>query len=333
MAVGRVRRQGIGFAPGSEGRHRRPGEDAWSRRALEPSSDERLARFLGWFSIGLGLAQVVAPRAVARAIGVREHRLLLRALGLRELASGAGILLQRRPAGWLWGRVAGDVMDLSLLAAASASDHTGRGRVAAATAAVTAVTALDVLGARRLSRSDAGTSGTLTRDGAIRVNKSVVVERPPEEIYRFWRDFRNLTRFMRHLESVEVTSETRSHWVARAPAGMTVEWDAEIVDEAPNRRIAWRSLPGAHIPHAGSVRFEPAPGGRGTVVRVEMEYRPPGGTMASLIARLFGEEPGQQVREDLRRLKQVLEAGEVPTTTGQPSGPVGPASSVPRTGA
>ncbi|HEX8492842.1 MAG TPA: SRPBCC family protein [Pyrinomonadaceae bacterium] len=155
----------------------------------------------------------------------------------------------------------------------------------------------------------------------IKVEKSVTVNKSPEELYRFWRNFENLPRFMDHLESVHVEGDGgRSHWVAKAPAGTTVEWDAEIYNEKENELIAWRSLEGADVDNAGSVRFEPAPEGRGTTVRVSLKYDPPGGVIGSTFAKLFGEEPSQQIEEDLRRFKQVMEAGETPTTEGQPSG-------------
>jgi uncharacterized membrane protein len=125
---------------------------------------------------------------------------------------------------------------------------------------------------------------------------------------------------MDHLESVTVQDDKRSHWVAKAPAGTTVEWDAEIINEKENELIAWRSLDGADVDNAGSVRFSEATGGRGTVVKVSLEYDPPAGIIGSLIAKLFGEEPSQQVQEDLHRFKQVMETGERPTTEGQSSG-------------
>ncbi|HVF86762.1 MAG TPA: SRPBCC family protein, partial [Pyrinomonadaceae bacterium] len=121
-------------------------------------------------------------------------------------------------------------------------------------------------------------------------------------------------------ESVRVTDDKRSHWVAKAPAGTTVEWDAEVYNEKQNEMIAWRSLEGADVDNAGSVHFERASGGRGTVVKVSLKYDPPGGVIGATIAKLFGEAPDQQIQEDLRRLKQVMEAGEIPTTEGQSSG-------------
>jgi uncharacterized membrane protein len=156
----------------------------------------------------------------------------------------------------------------------------------------------------------------------IKVEESVTVNKSPEELYRFWRDFENLPRFMDHLESVRVDAGGRSHWVAKAPAGTTVEWDAEVYNEKENELIAWRSLEGADVDNAGSVRFEPTTDGSGTVVRVSLKYDPPGGLLGSTFAKLFGEEPSQQIAEDLRRFQQVMEAGEIPTTEGQSSGRV-----------
>lgn len=154
----------------------------------------------------------------------------------------------------------------------------------------------------------------------FKVERSVTINRPAEELFRFWRDFENLPRFMNHLESVQVTSEKNSHWVAKAPAGTSVEWDAEVYNEKENELIAWRTLEGADVPSAGSVHFEPSAGGRGTIVRVILKYDPPGGALGAAIARLFGENPEQQIAEDLRRFKQLMETGEVATVEGQTSG-------------
>jgi uncharacterized membrane protein len=279
-----------------------------------------LAKGLGWFSIGLGLSQVLAPRGFARFIGVQDDTkncTLLRLVGLRELACGAGILSSRRPAGWAWARVAGDVMDIALLGSALASGAPRRERVVAATAAVIGATAADLYGAVELGGQTAGRgrlSSWISR--GIHVQKAITVNRPVEEVYRFWRDFRNLPRFMRHLESVEVTGERRSHWRTKAPAGMSAEWDAETVEDRPNELIAWRSVPGSQVDTIGSVRFLPAPGGRGTEVHVELRYSPPGGAVAAALACLFGESADQQVYDDLRAFKQVIETGEVLVSEG-----------------
>jgi uncharacterized membrane protein len=145
----------------------------------------------------------------------------------------------------------------------------------------------------------------------MHVKQAITVNRPAAEVYAFWHDFQNLPRFMDHLESVQVTGGRRSHWKAKAPAGTTVEWDAELVDDQPDSLIAWRSVEGSGVQNAGTVRFQPAPGNRGTEVRVELQYDAPGGKLGALLAKLFGEEPGQQVYDDLRAFKQVMETGEV----------------------
>jgi uncharacterized membrane protein len=154
----------------------------------------------------------------------------------------------------------------------------------------------------------------------IKIVRAVTIQKSPDELYRFWRNFEHLPGFMSHLASITVKDATHSHWVAKAPAGREVAWDAEIINERENELIAWRSLEGSDIRNAGSVHFMPAPGGRGTVVKVVLEYEPPAGKVGSLVASLFGENPDQQVREDLRHLKAIMEAGEIPTTKGQPSG-------------
>ncbi|HEX8177409.1 MAG TPA: SRPBCC family protein [Pyrinomonadaceae bacterium] len=151
----------------------------------------------------------------------------------------------------------------------------------------------------------------------IKVEESIVINnRTPEELYGFWRNFENLPRFMDHLESV-TASGNRSHWVAKAPAGTSVEWDAEVYNEKQGELIAWRSLEGSQVDNAGSVHFTAAPGGGGTEVRVVLKYDPPGGAIGAAVAKLFGEEPSQQIREDLRRFKQLMETS---ASDGQASG-------------
>jgi len=170
------------------------------------------------------------------------------------------------------------------------------------------------------ARDDDDTRAALSGRRGINVEEVVTVNRPARELYAFWRDFERLPSFMEHLESVRTLDDRRSHWVAKAPAGRTVEWDAEIINEIPDELIGWRTLEGADVVSAGSVRFRQRRGQRGTEVRVRLQYEPPGGKLGSAVAWMFGEEPTQTVREDLRRFKQVMEAREVPTTVGQPQG-------------
>lgn len=169
-----------------------------------------------------------------------------------------------------------------------------------------------------LNTAEGGTQPPYKR--AIKVTKSVTVQASPEEVYRFWRSFDNLPRFMRHLESVQTLDDHRSRWTVSAPMGQTIAWDAEIINEVENELIAWQSLENADVYNSGSVHFRPAIGGRGTEVNVVIRYTPPAGALGVAVAKLFGEEPGQQLDDDLRRFKQLMEAREIPTTTGQPSG-------------
>ncbi|MGH9459529.1 MAG: SRPBCC family protein [Thermoanaerobaculia bacterium] len=152
------------------------------------------------------------------------------------------------------------------------------------------------------------------------VRKQVTIARSPAELYAFWRNLENLPHFMEHLRSVRVIDEKRSHWVADAPAGRSIEWDAEIINDVPGERIGWKSLPGSEVTHAGSVEFVKAPGDQGTEVTVHLRYDPPLGRVGAATARLFRRSPAQQVGDELRRFKQLTEAGEIPTTEGQPSG-------------
>jgi len=175
-------------------------------------------------------------------------------------------------------------------------------------------------GARGTMRFSSTAAGKTPEPPGIRVEETVSLLRKPEELYRYWRNFENLPRFMRYLESVRTTSGNRSHWVALGPMDFRVEWDADITEDRPNERISWRSLPGSTVDTEGSVRFIPAPGNRGTNVKVNLRYDPPGGRVGDTIARLFGRSADLEIREDLRRFKRLLETGEIPTTRGQPTG-------------
>jgi uncharacterized membrane protein len=266
----------------------------------------RLATGLGWFSIGLGLAEVLAPSAVARLIGIRNRgpsNLLIRLYGIREIGAGIGILAQSRPTGWLWGRVAGDAADLGSLGWALAQGSTDKTRAAIATAAVSGVTALDVLSAKNLS--------TTSQSGPVHVMKTITIDRSAEDLYQFWHNFSNFPMLLDQLESVQATGANQSHWKLNIAGGKSVEWDSEITEETPNSRIAWRIAPDSRLQHSGSVRFEPATGGRGTVVRVELDYAFPGAATTAKISKLFGMAPGQHIETALRHLKQLMETGEI----------------------
>jgi uncharacterized membrane protein len=162
----------------------------------------------------------------------------------------------------------------------------------------------------------AATTETEARHGDVFVGRTVTIDKPRAELYAFWRDFQNLPSFMHNLKSVSCRDDKRSHWVVEAPAGQTVEWDAEVTRDEPGRAIAWRSVEGASVRNDGVVEFLDSPDGRGTVVRVTLTYDPPGGALGKVIAKLFQKEPKVQARQDLRRFKQLMETGEV--STAQP---------------
>jgi len=167
---------------------------------------------------------------------------------------------------------------------------------------------------------DTETRSALSGSRGVNVEEVVVVNRPADELYRFWRNFEQLPSFMAHLVSVQQLDSRRSHWVATAPAGRTVEWDAEIINEIPGELIGWRTMRGADVVSAGSVRFKDLPNGRGAEVHVRLQYNPPAGKVGAMVAWLFGEEPSQAIREDLRRFKRLMETGEIPTVQGQSRG-------------
>ena len=177
---------------------------------------------------------------------------------------------------------------------------------------------------RRMNTSTAGRSQPTAPeeyfDHGIHVVVSFTINKPRSELFRYWRDFENLPRFMKHLKSVEKLDDKRSHWVAAGPARLAVSWDAEVINEEPDALIAWQSLQGGDVDTAGSIHFNDGPQGRGTEVKVVMDYIPPAGRFGAVVAKLFGRSGEAEVREDLRRFKMMMEAGEMATIEGQPRG-------------
>jgi len=284
--------------------------------AGQSTSAKRWAQGLGLFSIGLGLAELLVPEDVARLIGAKSDartRTTLRALGARELLSGVGILAQSTNPRWLWARLGGDLIDVAMLSTTLAAEP-GSARGVAATAAVLGVAALDGLTAAELSREEAVREGPLPN--ALHVVAAVTVNRPPEEVYRFWHNFENLPSFMSHLESVRVEGD-QSHWRAKLPPGLHLHWSAEIVEDKPNECISWRSLPGGLLQNHGRVAFRPAPGDRGTEGHVALHFEPLAGALGRAFGKALGSLPTQQLRGDLKRFKQVMETGST-TKAGEP---------------
>jgi uncharacterized membrane protein len=261
-----------------------------------------LSRGLGWFSIALGVTELAAPRALARLIGVSPRGAtpwILRAMGAREILAGLAVLMQPRRPLPLWGRVAGDAVDLALLGAAAFGKRTRMPRLAGAIAAVGGVTALDIV------------AGLQTQRAFEHANRPVIwaetINKPPEEVYAFFRKLSQLPLFMDYLESVREIDDRRSHWVAKLPIG-SVSWTAEITDDRPGRLIAWQSVERTPINTRGQVTFTRTPGRNMTEVRVEMQLGFLGTGPSAVLARFFTRP---QIKGDLRRLKQVMETGEV----------------------
>jgi uncharacterized membrane protein len=280
--------------------------EAFSRRdpgVPHPAADgTTLARGLGLLSLGLGLTELAAPKLLARAIGADPDgraSLALRAFGMREVVAGLGVLLRPRSSLPLWARVAGDVLDLAAIGYAASGKRTRVERLAAAAVAVAGVTALDVIAGRRV--------GKARREVIDPVIASVTINKPPVEVYAYWSELGNLPQFMDYLESVTPRGAGRSHWVAKAPVG-TIAWDAEIIEDRPGEKIAWRTVEGSTLHHTGEVTFARTPGRDMTEVRVRLEVGGLGIAPSIRLAKLLTKP---QIKGDLRRLKQVLETGEV----------------------
>jgi uncharacterized membrane protein len=264
--------------------------------------ERRLAKGLGWFSLALGATELAAPRLVSRGVGVRRGSpLLVRGLGLRELAGGVGILTQARPAAWLWARVAGDLLDLGLLAFALNGSRNRRARVATVTAAVAGVTLLDLWAAYDASRATRLTHKRARAELGVSEGAGVLVNRSPADCYRMWRDVASLPRFFPALLSAVPIGDRLTRWTVRPETGPDIEADVEIAVDTPNELIVWQTVGGGP---SGTVRFEPSPSRRGTIVRLE--------------GALCGEDG---LYEHLRRFKMLAETGEIASTEGQSSGP------------
>ncbi len=219
-----------------------------------------------------------------------------------SIAAGAGLaaygLSRLRSNGWLWAGLGGVLLRRGITAHCDVYEALGVNTSAAA----------------------GDTRAALGGSRGVNVLESVTINRSIPELYRFWRNLENLPQFMRHLQSVEKMTDTISRWRAKGPAGVIVEWEAEIYNDVPDKLIAWRSLDRSQVTSAGSVNFDDVGVGRGTRVTVHLQYSPPGGKLGAKVAKLFGADAETEIREDLRRFKQLLETGEVATTAGQPRG-------------
>ncbi len=283
------------------------------------SGASSLARALGWFSIGLGVAQIVAPHRVARLVGAEPTTRVMtftQLMGAREIVHGISILASPNPRPGVMGRVVGDALDIGALGTLMGSRSGDTKRAAGALMAVAGTTAADVYDGLKLGSN----GGSADAGGEMRVRAAVTINRSAADIYRYWRDFENLPDVMTHLQSVEHLDEGRSKWTTRAPLGRTVSWEAELVEDIADERITWRSVEGSMVTTSGEVRLVPAPRDRGTELHVLLTYHAPVGPVGSALLKLFGDDPVQQVKDDLRRFKQVMETGQVVRSDGTPKG-------------
>lgn len=297
----------------------RPSPDGNGRYAQHGATDDaarQLARALGWFSVGIGLSALAAPGKVAQWVGLPGdggNHALLRAIGLREIASGVGILTQDDPSSWLWARVGGDALDLALLTRALGDERADRGRVATATAAIIGVTAVDAYATRQMTQDQNGIGQETDRPApqSPRVASAITVNAPVGEVFAAWEGFASLPRFMDSFATVRVTDDRLSHWEMSLPGGLSVSWDAEITESIPNERIAWDAGESSAVTGSGEVRFRAAPGDRGTEILFSATFDAPGGELGSKIAGLFTDPLGVKLDNDLRRFKQLTELGEI----------------------
>lgn len=311
-----------------------------------PRTTTRRERMVAVASVALGFGLTTWPAQLGRWAGTGEGsgtRLALRASGVRKMVTGTGLVASRNPAPWWRARVVGDAMDITVLALAWHRRRDQRGRLGAMITGLAAVTSVDLWAARRastrwaeLGRGVAAAEKVvdvtahnvdtphirgIVPDDEGQVSTSITVRQSTMEAYQAWRRLDRLPEFMTHLESVVEGPNGTSHWVASAPAGQQISWDAQIIDDQPGERLEWRSLPGSEVSNHGRVTFREAPAGLGTEVTVSLEFQPPVvGRAGAFVARLFGEHPQQQVGDDLRRFKQMLETGEVLRSDGSPRG-------------
>ena len=232
----------------------------------------------------------------SQELAVHSRRNISDAEKWLSLAAGTALALygvtRRRSSGWMMAALGG----MLLQRGATAHCHV-----------------YEALGVNTAGTGD-DTRRALGGSSGVHVDESVAINRPVEQLYRFWRNLENLPQFMSHLESVEKITDTLSRWRAKGPGGKTVEWNAEIINETPNQVIGWRSIEGSEVVSAGSVNFDHLGPNRGTSVRVRLQYSPPGGKVGAAVAWLFGRDAATEIRKDLQRFKHLVEVGEAPAT-------------------
>ncbi|MCQ8239561.1 SRPBCC family protein [Rhizosaccharibacter radicis] len=295
-----------------------PGNRSWRHKSLSTAPTGDLTRGLGWFSIGLGMAELLTPGLVTRSLGTGKGRELARLYGVREIATGVGILTSRNPAPWVWARVGGDLLDIGTVVAGSGDRPSRKGRVVLALVSLAGITALDIVCGQKLGRESLNSGGM--RSDPADVERSITIGRTANELHALWRKPETLPRVMAHAATIRAAKDGRLHWRVKGPFGHGLDWESETVDDRAGEGLGWRSLPSARVPNEGLIRFRPATGGRGTVATLRVRFEPPGGVVGETAVHLMGGlVPAVIADTALRRFKSLAETGEIPTTERQPA--------------
>lgn len=315
------------------------------RRGHDDPTGEKIARGLGWFSILLGMSELVCGRALARWLGMPGTETLVRTYGVREITTGIGILASADPTPWIWSRVVGDALDAGSLAAGLHDENPREGNVAMALANIIAVTVLDVYCAHRLSaeqrpalpahhdysnrsglpssayrqrrrgNTDHTATGTALEAAA---QASITIPRPADDLRALWLSPKAQTRIWEHFAEVTAVNDRTADWTAHGPAGGAYRWRTQT-EETGTDQVRWSTLDGADVPNAGSLTFRPAPGDRGTELHLTVRFDPPGGAVGQVVSKLFHIVPREIVLTALYRFRALALTGELPLTDPQPA--------------
>jgi len=275
---------------------------------------------LGWFSIALGVAEIVAPKRIGSYLGMPHRANVLRAYGVREIASGVGILARRDPVPGLWARVGGDLLDLATLGSAVRSRYPRRDRAGLATGAIAAITAVDIAAARLAQTSRSNGRETDVPADEARIERWISIGKSPHELYALWKDPRTINQVMGHAAAVTSMGDGRMGWtVERGPLGRDLQWETSIVEDVPDGLIRWETVPESNVTNSGTIAFRAAPGEWGTEVTLSIALVPPSGPLGGVALRLAGPLPDLMVGKALRRFKSLAETGEIPVLDRQPA--------------
>lgn len=284
------------------------GSTALMRATREATRLRRYSDGIGLLGLGVGLFGLIAPGRVARLLGAKDctrTRRMIALASLGQVTAAVGALTQRRLGPWLWARVASDTLDVAMITHAT---HLGAIPVRRALLAGAGLAGVGWVAASTSLRTARLAPNASAR--GFSVNVAITIQRTTHEVYHAWRDLQSFPRFMSHVESVQLEGGT-VRFRARLPAGVPLEWEVKLTDDVPGSRISWESTPDSVLRNHGTVTFVPAPGNRGTEMRVILHYEAPAGALGQAFMKLSSALPREQMRADLRRFKQILETGSV----------------------